>query len=130
MRAVHAPSGRVLADRLEVAASFLTRGVGLMFRRRLERGAGLWIDPNNGIHMFFMRFAIDAVFIDGRHRVVKAYPHLGRWRMVPLVLGARSVLELPAGTLDGLALARGDQLEIGPVPEALESPVKGVDPPA
>ena len=109
---VHQPSGTILADELEVAGNFVTRGLGLMFRSRLDSGHGLWIEPCNGIHMFFMNFAIDAVFVDRQLRVVKAYPRLGRWRVVPLVMGAHSVFELPAGTLDGLTLQKGEQLEL------------------
>ena len=71
-RLVHPGSGRVLASRLEVPRTFLGRGLGLMFRRTLEEGAGMWISPCNGIHTFFMRFPIDAVFLDRRQRVVRA----------------------------------------------------------
>ena len=81
-----------------------------MFRRRLEPGHGMWIVPCNGIHMFFMNFAIDAVFLDRQSRVRSVHPRLGRWTMVPLVLGAHSVVELPAGTLDGLDLKKGEEL--------------------
>jgi uncharacterized membrane protein (UPF0127 family) len=109
---LHEPTGAVLAQQLEIAANPITRGLGLMFRRRFERGRGLWISPCNGIHMFFMNFAIDAVFVDRELRVVKTYPRLGRWRIVPLVLRAHSVFELPAGTLDGLAVERGHQLQL------------------
>lgn len=100
----------MLAESLEVPRTFVGRGVGLMFRRRLEAGRGMWIDPCNGIHMFFMRFPIDAVFLDRSQRVVKVYRRLGVWRVVPLVIGARSVVELPPGTLDGLELPKGEQL--------------------
>ncbi len=86
------------------------RGVGLMFRRTLEPGRGMWIDPCNGIHMFFMRFAIDAVFLDREDRVRKVYRNLKPWRAVPLVLGAHGVVELPAGAVEGLELPRGEQL--------------------
>ena len=72
----------------------------------------MWISPCNGIHTFFMRFPIDAVFLDRRQRVVRAYSSLGRWRVVPLVFGARSVVELPAGTVAPLALSRGEQLAV------------------
>jgi uncharacterized membrane protein (UPF0127 family) len=109
---IHPRSGRVLAARLLVPRTFIGRGVGLMFRRRLEVDTGMWIAPCNGIHMFFMRFPIDAVFLDKQRRVVKVYPRLGRWRIVPLVLGAHSVVELPAGTVDGLALDPGEELRI------------------
>lgn len=102
----------MIAERLEVPRTFVGRGLGLMFRRRLDRGRGMWIRPCNGIHMFFMRFAIDAVFLDRQQRVVRAFPRLGRWRMVPIVRGAHSVVELPAGTLDGLELAPGARLVV------------------
>lgn len=73
----------------------------------------MWISPCNGIHMFWMNFAIDAVFVDRRHRVLKVYRTLKPWRVVPLVWGAGGVLELPAGTVAEGELARGDELEIG-----------------
>jgi hypothetical protein len=82
-----------------------------MFRRRLDPGRGMLIDPCNGIHMFFMNFPIDAVFLDKKHRVRRIYPRLGRWRVVLLVLGARCVVELPAGTLEGLNLEVGEPLQ-------------------
>src|SRR5947209_17254794 len=99
MRLVHPASGRVLAERLEVPRTMFGRGLGLMFRRTLEPGTGMWI-KTNGIHMFFMRFAIDALFLDRQERVRKVYRSLKPWRVVPLVWGAHGVAELPAGTLD------------------------------
>lgn len=117
-------TGRVIAGQVEVARSMVARGLGLMFRRSLPAGRALWIDPCNGIHMFWMNFPIDALFIDRRHRVVKVYRRLGRWRVVPIVFGARSVVELPAGTLDGLELEKGHQLEFAesPPPAGREGP--------
>ena len=85
-----------------------------MFRRRLEPGQGMWITPCNGITMMFMRFRIDAVFLDTNDRVVKVYPQLPTWwGTVPLVWGAHSVLELPAGSTAELGLRRGDEIHIG-----------------
>jgi uncharacterized membrane protein (UPF0127 family) len=110
MKLLHPRSGKILAEQLEVPRTMFGRGWGLMFRARLEAGGGMWITPCNGIHMWFMRFPIDAVFLDRNERVVKIYPRLGRWTMVPLVWGAHSVLELPAGTVDGLELEKGEQL--------------------
>lgn len=114
LRLRHPGSGRVLADRLLVPRTVLGRGLGLMFRQALEPGLGMWIAPCNGIHMFFMNFAVDAVFLDRRRRVVRVCPGLRPWRMVPLVFGAHSVLELPAGTLAALDLKPGEQLSIEP----------------
>src|SRR5215471_9960611 len=116
LRLVHPRSGRVLAARLRVPRSSFGRGLGLMFRRELPEGEGMWISPCSGIHMFFMRFAIDAVFLDRRLRVVRVRAGLRPWRVVPFVLRARSVVELPAGTVAGLELERGEPLVIEPVP--------------
>ena len=101
----------MLAERLEVPRTFLGRGLGLMFRGSIEPGTGMWL-KTNGIHMFFMRFPIDALFLDRQERVRKVYRSLKPWRVVPLVWGAYGVAELPAGTLDGLELPRGEQLRL------------------
>lgn len=107
----------MLAQRLLVPRTFVGRTVGLMFRRELQPGTGMWIVPCSGIHTFFMRFAIDAVFVDRRLRIVRVRPGLRPWRLVPIVFGARSVLELPAGAVAGLRLERGETLAVEPAAE-------------
>ncbi|MBO0702603.1 MAG: DUF192 domain-containing protein, partial [Candidatus Dormibacteraeota bacterium] len=82
MRLRHEPTGEDVAGRLEEAADFLGRGVGLLGRDALEPGTGLWIHPCKSIHTFGMRFSIDAVFLDRRHRVVRVVAGLRPWRMV------------------------------------------------
>ncbi|MEX1173260.1 MAG: DUF192 domain-containing protein, partial [Chloroflexota bacterium] len=52
-----------LATSLEVAESLWAKFMGLMGRAELPDGAGLWLPDSNGIHMMFMRFPIDAVFV-------------------------------------------------------------------
>ncbi len=71
---------------------------------------GLLIFPCNGIHTFFVKFPIDAVFLDSRHTVVKIARNLNPWRMIPIVPLANSVLELPAGWADKLSINAGDNL--------------------
>ncbi len=113
-RAVHQRSGAVLAEELEMPRTMFGRGVGLMFRKRLDPGRGMWINPCSGIHMMFMRFPIDAVFLDRVERVKKVYRNLPPWYgVVWWEIGARSVLELPPGSTSGLDLERGDQIVIG-----------------
>jgi uncharacterized protein len=112
-RAVHEKSGSVLAESLEMPRTMFGRGLGLMFRRELEAGRGMWISPCSGIHMMFMNFPIDAVFLDRRERVKKVYRRLPRWYgVVWWEIGAHSVLELPAGSTAGVDLQRGDQILI------------------
>jgi len=108
----------VLADRLETAASLWGKFWGLMGRPSLPAGDGLWLPASNGIHMMFMRFPIDAVFVtkpdpSGVRRVRSVHPALPAWTgLVPLVRGADGVLELPAGTIDATGTSVGDRLEI------------------
>ena len=108
----------ILAADLEVAAGLWGKFMGLMGRSSLAPGAGLWLPDSNGIHMMFMRFPIDAVFVgapaaDGSRAVLSVHPSLPTWRgLVPLVRGAKGVLELPAGTIDATSTAVGDQLLI------------------
>jgi uncharacterized membrane protein (UPF0127 family) len=99
--------GRVVADHVEVADTLWSRFMGLMFRRELLPGHGLLIRPCNSIHMFFMRFALDVVFIDGDGRVVRLLASIRPWRVSSLVRGAKAAIELPAGTAGRAALASG-----------------------
>jgi uncharacterized membrane protein (UPF0127 family) len=111
MRLLETGSGRVVVDDLELARSSWSRFMGLMGRRSLERGKGLWIEPCNSIHMFFMRFAIDVLFLDKQGRVKKVMLNLKPWRISPIVFGARTVVELPSGTLGDKSLV-GSELTL------------------
>ncbi len=77
----------------------------------MPAGHGLWIEPCNSIHMFFMKFAIDVLFLDSGGRVKRVLLALKPWRVSPIVFGARTVVELPAGTLADRALV-GRQLRL------------------
>jgi uncharacterized membrane protein (UPF0127 family) len=110
---------RPLADRLESADSLWARFMGLMGRPSLDSGQGLWLPGGNGIHMMFMRFAIDCVFLakpdaDGARRVVAVRHALPRWRgIVWYVRGASGVIELPVGALKASGTIVGDVVRIG-----------------
>jgi uncharacterized membrane protein (UPF0127 family) len=110
-----------LAADLEVAGSLWAKFMGLMGRASLAPGAALWLPDSNGIHMMFMRFPIDAVFVGrplpdqgGGRPVVSVHRGLRTWTgLVPLVRGAHGVLELPVGTIDGSGTQVGDLIDIG-----------------
>jgi len=112
--------GTVLASAVESADGPWAKFMGLMGRTSLPDGAALWLPDSNGIHMMFMRFPIDAVFVgrtdgeDGARRVVSVHPALPAWRgLVPLVRGAHGVLELPVGMIAATGTTVGDRLLIG-----------------
>lgn len=100
-------AGVVVADHVEVADSVLARFLGLMFRDHLPEGHGLALRPCNSIHMFFMRFPLDVVFVDGDGRVVRVLESIKPWRASTLVRGAKAAVELPAGTAARVGLAAG-----------------------
>ncbi len=112
-----------LGDRLEVADGLWDRFMGLMGRPPLDPGTGLWLSGTNGIHMMFMRFAIDAVFLgrpdpgqDDVRPVLSVHRGLRAWvGLVPFVRGANSVLELPVGTIERTGTAVGDLIAFAPV---------------
>ena len=109
--------GTRIADELEIASSLWARFMGLMGRAPLPAGHGLWLG-GNGIHMMFMRFPIDAVFLgrpssDGGRPVLSVHRALRPWTgLVPLVRGAEGVLELPVGSIDASGTERGDVVRL------------------
>ena len=103
---------------VEVADGLWGKFRGLMGRPSLPAGAALWLPESNGIHMMFMRFPIDAVFVGradaaGTRTVVATYSDLRAWTgLVPFVRGANGVLELPVGTIAASGTVVGDRVEI------------------
>jgi hypothetical protein len=60
--------------------------------------------------MFFMRFAIDVLFVDRAGRVLKISERLAPWTVAAWALDASDVLELPAGTAKASCTQVGDEL--------------------
>jgi hypothetical protein len=84
---------------------------GLLGRDGLDAGTGLWIVPCNSIHMFGMRFPIDALFLDRGLVAVRLVEYLLPGRLVWPVRRAHSVLELPAGALARLGWREGTRFK-------------------
>jgi uncharacterized protein len=101
----------LLATTLGTADSLITRTKGLLGRDSLPAGEALWIKRCNSIHTFFMRFAIDAIFVDDNLKVVSVYKNLKPWRITRLHFRASSVFELPSGTLNG-EIEAGDAMSV------------------
>jgi len=99
----------------EVAANPWTRAVGLLGRKGLHEGRGLWIRPCKSIHTFFMRFPIDVAYLSSDGTVVKTSARLRPFRLSMGGRGAHSVLELPAGSLERAGLKVGDSLSYSPM---------------
>jgi uncharacterized membrane protein (UPF0127 family) len=78
----------------------------------LPDGAGLVIDPCNSIHMFFMRFPLDIIFLDKQGQVVFMYKGIKPWRMGRIVRGAKLAIELPEGAIARTGTQVGDTIEL------------------
>lgn len=103
---VRTADGAVVCERCEIPESAFGRMRGLLGRDGLETGEGMLIDSAPSIHMFFMRFPIDVVFVDRDWKVVRIVHGLRPWRLA----GARkavAALELPVGAVDEAGLEEG-----------------------
>jgi len=113
-------SGRIVCDRCETPESSFGRARGLLGRDGLEPGGGMLIDRAGSVHMFFMRFPIDVVFLARDRTVVKVRHRLAPWRLAG-ARGAVAALELPAGRAAEVGVEPGDVLVL----EELADPGNG-----
>ena len=105
--------GTVLATSVEAAFDSASRNRGLLGRTGLPEGSAIVIAPSNSIHMFFMRFAIDAVFVARDGRVVKTCARLRPWR-IAVAWRAFAVIEGPVGMIARTGTKGGDVLAVQP----------------
>lgn len=101
--------GAIVCARCSVASSPLARLVGLLGRASLAGDEGMLFPHTGSIHMFFMRFPVDAVFCDRDMRVVKVVRGLRPWRTAA-ARGAKVVVELSAGAAADVDV--GDRLVV------------------
>jgi uncharacterized protein len=121
MRAINRTRGTVLCARLENAGGLAGQSRGLLGREGLAPDQGMLFEtgplsPFMWMHMFFMRFAIDIVFLDRDGRVIKINRALKPWRVSSVVFGARSALELASGAVERSATQPGDQVMLETAP--------------
>jgi uncharacterized protein len=103
--------GEVVCEQCSLAESAFTRLRGLLGREKLPPGEGLLLRPAGSIHTAFMRFPIDAVFLDYELNVLATRSALPAWRTAR-ARGARAVLELAAGEAVRRGISVGDRLEL------------------
>lgn len=117
-RVTNTTRGTTVGDSIELADTSISRMFGLLGRRGLDAGGGLWIKPSSGVHTFFMAFSIDVVGLDRDNKVIKLWRCLRPFRVTSVSLKLRSVLELPCGAITQSQLQVGDQLDICRVAES------------
>lgn len=107
----------VLANEVELADTSWTRMRGLLGRNPddFTSGKGLWIVPSQGVHTIGMSFPIDVAYLDSERRVIHICHGLRPFRIAALKFKARSVIELPEGTLAQTQTSVGDVLDISEI---------------
>ncbi len=102
--------GVIIVPKLQMAASVWQRSAGLLGKKSLDTDYGMWIAPCGSIHTFFMKFAIDVVFINGKGEVTHIIPDLQPWRIGAAPAKTRAALELPAGACSRIGLKVGSRV--------------------
>jgi uncharacterized membrane protein (UPF0127 family) len=98
-----------VCERCEIPERAFGRARGLLGRDGLEPGEGMLIDRAGSVHMFFMRFPIDVVFLARDRTVVGVRHRLAPWRLAG-ARGAVAALELPAGRASEVGVEKGQLL--------------------
>jgi len=105
-------SNKEIGSKIIHADNMVLRFFGLMGKKKLDNGEGLLLTPCNSIHMMFMRFAIDVIFIDKDNKIIHTIENLKPWRMTKVCFKSQSTLELPLGTIADSGSKPEDILEI------------------
>jgi len=107
------PDEQVLAETVEVADSTLSQAKGLMFRASVPEDFALVMELGDGggllssspsrqfVHMLFMRFPIDVLWLHGERVVKRA--RLSPWTGYGVAKADR-IIELPAGAAEGVSV--------------------------
>jgi uncharacterized membrane protein (UPF0127 family) len=118
---VNVDRGTVLATRIEPAFESAARNRGLLGRDGLLPGSAMVIAPSNSVHMFFMRFPLDIVFVAKDGTVVKTCPNLRPWR-IAMAWRAFAVVEGPVGMIGQTSTRPGDRIAVRDPGERGEAP--------
>jgi uncharacterized membrane protein (UPF0127 family) len=104
--------GTSVGESIELADTSLKRMFGLLGRRGLDAGEGLWIKPSSGVHTVGMSFSIDVIGLDKNLKVIKLWRCLPPLRVTSVSMKLRSVIELPCGVIQQTRTQLGDEIEI------------------
>lgn len=102
---------KIILDKCDVAQSFTQRLVGLLSRSNLKKNEALLIEKCKQVHTCFMRFPIDAIFLD-KNNVVVGISELKPWRFSKYFGKAENVLETNIGFARQNNISPGLQLEV------------------
>ena len=111
-RIINQTKQTVIATEGRIADTVVSRLVGLLNRPSIAQREALVITQCRSIHMLFMRFAIDVIFVDGHDRIVGLVRNIKPFCISPYFWQARSAIELPLGVIDQSQSEIGDKVVI------------------
>jgi uncharacterized membrane protein (UPF0127 family) len=112
VRVYNTTKSRCLGEQISMADSSLSRLVGLLGKRSLAPGCGLFIVPSQAIHTVGMAFPIDVIFVDKKYNVLGVREAVRPFRVTRVFWKALGVLELPVGTISSSCTEVGDQIKV------------------
>src|SRR4030066_1563968 len=98
----------LLFDSVKTADNFFIRAFGLIFRKEPKPGEGLLFYKFNSIQTFWMRFAIDVIFLDKNNKILALFVRLAPFRITPFIKGADKALELRKSSIKNSELKLGE----------------------
>lgn len=112
VKIINQTNEQVLGDKITYANSIYGRFIGLMGKSELKKGEGVFLTPCNSIHMMFMKFPLDILFLDRKNKIIHITKDIKPWKISRVVFKAQSVLEVPAGTVENTKSNVGDIIKI------------------
>lgn len=112
VKVINQRSGQVIAENILYANSMYKRFIGLMGKNEINHNEGVFLTPCNSIHMMFMKFPLDIIFLDRKNKVIHITENIKPWQISRIVFKAQSVLEVMAGKARETDLQVGDKIEI------------------
>ncbi|MGE0267828.1 MAG: DUF192 domain-containing protein [Candidatus Omnitrophota bacterium] len=100
----------VIANKAKIADTFLSRMIGLLKHEQLLNNEALVITRCNSIHMFFMKFAIDVIFVNNSKKVVGLIKNIKPNQMSRIYWNASVAIELPVGAISISKSELGDKI--------------------
>lgn len=112
MEIINKNNNKLLASKVIIADTFITRFKGLMLKKNLEEDAAMLIHPCNSVHTFFMKFPLDIIFISKEYEVIYVMENMLPGKTSSFIRKSMGVLELPSGTIEKTNTKKGDFLNI------------------
>lgn len=112
MKIYNSTQNNIIADEVKVAENFFTRSIGLLSRKSISDNEALIIKPCCSIHTFFMKFAIDVLFIGATGEIMELYENVEPWRILPIHLKSHYVIEICAGQIRAKSIKKEDIIEL------------------